>query len=86
MQHPTESRQQEKISYAGLPLAVYREISAHLEQIAGVKTELIPQQSREFDYQQSQVDSLLIEYNRDLDTAELNRLKEILNYYDELYS
>lgn len=85
MQQPTDLKQQEKVSYVGLPLAVYREISAHLEQIPGVKTEIIPQKSQKFDYQQSQVNNLLIEYDRDLDVTSKEQLKEILNYYAELY-
>lgn len=85
LQQPIQQQQQETISYAGLPLAVYREISAHLQQIEGVKTEIIPQQSREFDYQQSQVNGLLIQYEKDLDKFCQDRLKEILNYYAEKY-
>lgn len=85
LQQPIQQQQQETISYAGLPLAVYREISAHLQQIEGVKTEIIPQQSRAFDYQQSQVNGLLIQYEKDLDKFCQDRLKEILNYYAEKY-
>ena len=85
LQQPIQQQQQETISYAGLPLAVYREISAHLQQIEGVKIEIIPQQSREFDYQQSQVNGLLIQYEKDLDKFCQDRLKEILNYYAEKY-
>lgn len=44
-----------------LPLAVYREIAAHLQAIDGVRTGLLPQTSREFDYLQSQVGGLWIE-------------------------
>ena len=86
MQQPIDRKHQEKISYARLPLAVYREISAHLQQLPGVTTEIIPQQSQEFNYQQSQVDSLSIQYDRDLDPACQDRLKEILNYYAERYT
>lgn len=86
LQQPIQQRQQETISYAGLPLAVYREISAHLQQIEGVKTQIIPQQSREFDYQQSQVNGLLIQYEKNLDKFCQDRLKEILNYYAEKYA
>jgi hypothetical protein len=46
---------------AGLPLAVYREVAAHLSQVDGVKTGLIAQSSPQFDYQQSQVESLWVE-------------------------
>ncbi|MFM6079177.1 MAG: hypothetical protein ACKPCI_11800 [Dolichospermum sp.] len=36
---------QEKIEFPGLPLAVYREIAAHLNQLAGVEVGLISQTS-----------------------------------------
>lgn len=41
-----------------MPLAVYREIAAHLGLLSGVTVELLPQTSREFDYLQSQVGGL----------------------------
>jgi poly(3-hydroxybutyrate) depolymerase len=41
-----------------LPLAVYREIAAHLGLLAGVTVEILPQTSRAFDYLQSQVGGL----------------------------
>ena len=53
---------QEKIIYPRLPLAIYRELAAHLRQIEGVTTELISQQSQQFDYEQSQIDHLKIAY------------------------
>jgi len=86
LQQPTEQQQQETVSYPGLPLAVYREISAHLEQIDGIKTEIIPQKSRSFDYQQSQVNGLLIQYEKKLDKFSQDCLEEILNYYAEKYA
>jgi len=37
----------------GLPLAVYREVAAHLQQVEGVETGLLPQTAQRFDYTQS---------------------------------
>ena len=51
---------QEKIEFPGLPLAVYREIAAHIRQVLGVEVGLIPQTSSEFDYNQSQISGLWI--------------------------
>jgi hypothetical protein len=52
----------EKIEFAGLPLAVYREIAAHLHQVEGVEVGLIPQSSQQFDYNQSQIGGLWISW------------------------
>jgi hypothetical protein len=75
-----------QIVFPNLPLAVYREIAAHLRQIEGVSTCLIPQSSTDFNYYQSQVGSLKIEYNPNLDPKDLARLEEIINYYSKIYS
>jgi hypothetical protein len=70
-----------KIVYPGLPLAVYREIAAHLRQVEGVEVELARQDSQRFDYNQSQIGSLQIAYpDRDLVLVEA-----ILSYYDRRY-
>lgn len=50
------------IQCPGLPLAVYREIAAHLRQVDGVETGLIPQSSSTFDYRESQVGGLWLQY------------------------
>lgn len=73
------------IRQSNLPLAVYREVAAHLSQVDGVKTEPIPQQSQQFDYRLSQVDSLLIEHPDHLDVASRKRLEQILAYYSDRY-
>lgn len=70
-----------KIIYAGLPLAVYREIAAHLRQVEGVEVELVEQDCQQFDYNQSQIGSLQIAYpDRDRVLVEA-----ILTYYDRRY-
>jgi hypothetical protein len=72
-----------RIRLAQMPLAVYREVAAHLGQVEGVQTELVPQTSQQFDYTLSQIDSLWIDYP-DEAAAEL-RVSQILAYYSDRY-
>ncbi|MBD2665927.1 hypothetical protein B6N60_02666 [Richelia sinica FACHB-800] len=76
---------QEKIEFVGLPLAVYREIAAHLRQVEGVKVDLIPQTSTHFDYYQSQVSGLTITWPPETDLTTRQYTKEILAYYRNRY-
>ncbi|MGP0127853.1 MAG: hypothetical protein ACTMUB_00905 [cyanobacterium endosymbiont of Rhopalodia musculus] len=85
MRQTTVTQQQEQIAYPNLPLAVYRELAAHLQQIEGVTTELIPQQSEQFDYAQSQVETLLIQYPSSLDILEKHQIQIILDYYAKIH-
>lgn len=78
-------QRQEQIIYSSLPLAVYRELAAHLEQVAGIKTELIPQTSEQFDYYQSQIGGVLIHYEANLDSSCIQQIEKILNYYAHRY-
>ena len=48
MQTAQEKQLRYQIQCPGLPLAVYREAAAHLRQVEGVETGLIPQQSQRF--------------------------------------
>ncbi|MGB7444236.1 MAG: hypothetical protein WA919_24480 [Coleofasciculaceae cyanobacterium] len=68
-----------------LPLAVYREVAAHLRQVQGVKTSLILQRSPQFDYQQSQTGGLSIQYSDSPDAGVQERVKQILEYYQNRY-
>lgn len=77
--------QQEIIDNPRLPLAVYREVAAHLQLVEGVGVEWLPQTSREFDYLQSQVGGLLIRYPSNLDAASRERLDAILAHYARHY-
>lgn len=81
MQPTTNTKIQKIVVYPQLPLAIYREIAAHLSQIAGVSVTTLPQQAQDFDYYQSQIGGLSIEYNQDLDSASLALLNQILEYY-----
>jgi len=76
---------QEQITFAGLPLAVYREIAAHLRQVLGVEVGLIPQTSVEFDYNQSQVSGLWVSWTPTADAESRERLKQIVAYYQNRY-
>ena len=75
----------DRIHCPGLPLAVYREVAAHLCQVDGVVVELLPQQSQQFDYRLSQVDSLRIKHAPDLDAAWHQQVQQILAYYSDRY-
>ncbi|MBE9004630.1 hypothetical protein IQ259_06160 [Fortiea sp. LEGE XX443] len=76
---------QEKFEFAGLPLAVYREIAAHLRQVEGVEAGLIPQSSKQFDYNQSQINGLWISWSSNSRPASRQRVQQILAYYHSLY-
>jgi hypothetical protein len=69
-----------------LPLAIYREIVAHLRQVKGVNSGLISQNSPEFDYLQSQVGGLWIEYETDIQPEEEAKVNQILAYYAQKYN
>lgn len=73
-----------RIRFAGLPLAVYREIASHLRQVDGVQTELIPQSSQQFKYADSQIDSLCLFYEASQPLVE-ERVQQILTYYSDRY-
>jgi hypothetical protein len=76
----------EKIELAGLPLAVYREIAAHLRQVEGVEVSFIPQTSQKFDYSDSQMNGLWIEYTPISNLESRQRVQQILTYYHNRYS
>lgn len=75
----------EKIEFAGLPLAVYREIAAHLRQIEGVEVDLIPQSSQQFDYNQSQIGGLSVSWAANSSLESRQQVNQILAYYQNRY-
>lgn len=85
MQTRQDSKLKYEIRFPNLPLAVYREIAAHLCQVDGVETGLYPQTSQQFDYNQSQVGGLWILYapTAQLESREL--VDQILAYYQNRY-
>ncbi len=79
------TEQYEQITYPNLPLAVYRELAAHLRQIKGVTVELIPQQSQKFDYAQSQIAHIAMGYPMTILPPEKQRIEAILDYYAQVH-
>jgi hypothetical protein len=75
----------EKIEFANLPLGVYKEVEAHLLQLSGLEVGLIPQSSSEFDYDQSQVSGLWIEWKANADADSREKVKQIVSYYQDRY-
>ena len=74
-----------QICFPSMSLAVYREVVAHLRQVQGVEAGLIPQSSQQFDYNQSQISCLWIQYADAITSAEQERVKQILAYYQNRY-
>ncbi len=74
-----------QVQCSGLPLAVYREVAAHLSQVDGVKTGLVSQRSQQFDYNQSQIESLWIQVLDSATSASQARVEQILAYYGDRY-
>lgn len=86
MQETQVKSKQQKLTSPKLPLAIYREVVAHLRQVKGVNAGLIPQHSTEFDYLQSQVGGLWIECEININTQEQQQLEQILAYYAQKYA
>ena len=91
MHSSTTKQQNQQLTCPQLPLAVYREVAAHLRQVEGVEASLIMRSSdrdptETFDYYQSQVAGLQIDYSQDLDESSQQRIEEILDYYARRYS
>ncbi len=74
-----------QISCPTLPLAIYREIAAHLRQVERVEVDLEPQNSQKFDYNQSQVGSLQIYCAETTTLQERKRVNQILAFYQNRY-
>ncbi|WP_299490709.1 hypothetical protein [Acaryochloris sp. IP29b_bin.137] len=68
-----------------LPLAVYREIAAHLQQVNQVETELLPQEAEHFDYSLSQIGWLRIRHPQDLSPTDQERIDQILAFYAQRF-
>ena len=73
-----------------LPLGVYREVVAHLRQVKGVDASLILRSTNhdpaeKFDYYQSQVAALQIDYSENTGERAKQQVKAILDYYAQRY-
>lgn len=76
----------ERIELAGLPLAVYRELAAHLRQVEYVSNvEIIPQTSQQFDYYQSQAEGLWVDFSVNASADSRRQVEQILAYYQTRY-
>lgn len=73
------------IQCPGLPLAVYREIAAHLRQIDQVETDLLPQEAKHFDYALSQIGWLRIRHPQNLPPTDQEQLQQILDFYSQRF-
>lgn len=71
----------QRLSCQRLPLAVYREVAAHLRQFDGVQVALLPQTAQAFDYLQSQVGGLEIRYP----APARDRVNAVLDYYRDRF-
>jgi len=68
-----------------LPLAVYREVAAHLRQVDTITVDVLPQRSNQFDYLQSQVGGLAIQYHATATAADQAHVEQILAHYGDRY-
>ncbi|HEY9651293.1 MAG TPA: hypothetical protein V6C95_11565 [Coleofasciculaceae cyanobacterium] len=85
MKKAVDEQSRFQIHCPGLPLAVYREVAAHLRQVTGVDAGLIPQTSQRFDYDQSQIRGLWIQYGGACTPVHRERVNQILAYYQSCY-
>ncbi|MEB3342820.1 hypothetical protein [Okeania sp.] len=86
METRKHKQQRFELSCQGLPLAVYREVAAHLRQVDKVQVGLFPPPSSEtFDYNKSQVGGLWLEYAEDAEDAIRQKVDRILLYYEEIF-
>ena len=74
-----------QISSPTLPLAIYREIAAHLRQVPGVEVDLLPQTSQKFDYHQSQIESLRLQCREETTLQDRQRVNQIIAFYQNRY-
>jgi len=74
-------QQKQTIIYPRMSLAIYRELASHLQQVQGVETHLTPQQFQQFDYHQSQIGSLEINYTETFQESDRPLVTAILDYY-----
>ena len=72
------------VQFTNLPLAVYREIAAHLCQVEEVETKLLQASTPEFNYNDSQVESLQIQLPA-ANKQSREQVEEILAYYQNIF-
>jgi hypothetical protein len=74
-----------KIHNHQLPLAVYREVAAHLQQIEGITVEFLVPTARYFSYTESQLGGIEISGIDRLTALDLSNFQRILSYYADRY-
>ncbi len=72
------------VQFSNLPLAVYREIAAHLCQVEEVETKLLQASTPEFNYDDSQVESIQIQLPA-ANKQSREQVEEILAYYQNIF-
>ena len=89
MQSITENKVKKRYTCPQLPLAVYREVAAHLRQVIGLDAGLITKPvaggQEAFDYYASQIEALWLEYPQDLAAETQAQIQAILDYYGKRY-
>lgn len=68
-----------------MPLAVYRELVAHLRQIDSVQTGLLPAEAAPFEYGASQIGGLWLRYDDNVTQADRDQVRSILQYYTQRF-
>ena len=83
---PRSSRETcDYLRYESMPLAIYRELVAHLRQVDSVQTGLVPPEATPFDYRASQIGGLWLRYDDNVTQADRDRTRSILNYYTQRF-
>ena len=89
MQSTIKNKVKERYKSPRLPLAVYREVAAHLRQVmevdAGLTLKPLHGGTEAFDYHASQIESLWLEYPQNLSSQSKQRIQAILDYYGQRY-
>lgn len=85
-----QQQNQQQLTCPQLPLAVYREVAAHLRQVQGIDASLILRSTNhnpteKFDYYQSQVAALQISYAKNTEENARQKVTAILEYYGQRY-
>ena len=66
-----------------IALAMYRELTSHIEQIENVNAELFWQESTEFSYLGSQIGGIWLTYPQSIPAQSQFLIKNILNHYGD---
>jgi hypothetical protein len=67
------------------PLAVYREVAAHLQQVEGITVTFLTPVDRKFSYTESQLGGLEITGTNILSDSAKMRIDSVLKYYADRY-